>query len=331
MVMPTIADSAVSAAGIFIKVLCAIFVAEAAVMFVLPVILPTTVPDGLWAIVDATLLTAVTAPLLWWLIIAPILKEQVTRREAERELFQTQVKLDLAAKIQKKLLSDSMPLLPGADIAANLTPANSTSGDFYGFPTMPDGSFCFVLADVSGHGIDSALLVAAANAYLRALTQTSQDVGDILTRLNDFLVEQTQEERFITMFLGRIDSATLSLTYASAGHQAYCLDSQTVNILKAGSLPLGLIPGMTIPSSSPLSLQPGQTLLLVTDGIEESASPEGELFGKARMIELIQSHPQLSARETLDLLYREVRGFACEAPQRDDMTAIILKVPRQLV
>jgi sigma-B regulation protein RsbU (phosphoserine phosphatase) len=330
--MPTISDSAVSAAGIFIKVLCAIFVAEAAVMFVLPVILPTTVPDGLWAIVDATLLTAVTAPLLWWLIIAPILKEQVTRREAERELFQTQIKLDLAAKIQKKLLSDSMPLLPGADIAANLTPANSTSGDFYGFPTMPDGSFCFVLADVSGHGIDSALLVAAANAYLRALTQTSQDVGDILTRLNDFLVEQTQEERFITMFLGRIEPETLSLTYASAGHQAYCLDSdKTVNILKAGSLPLGLISGMTIPSSSPLSLQSGQTLLLVTDGIEESASPEGEFFGKARMIELIQSHPQLSARETLDLLYREVRGFACDAPQRDDMTAIILKVPGQLI
>ena len=325
--MRTITTSAVSATGIFIKVLCAIFAAEAAVMLVLPVILPRTAPDEVRAFVDATLLTVVTAPLLWWLIVAPILKEQIIRREAERELFQTQVKLDLAAEIQKKLLSASMPLLPGADFAANLTPANSTSGDFYDFPTMPDGSICFVIADVSGHGIDSALLAAAASAYLRALTQTSQDVGDILTRLNEFLVEQTQEERFITMFLGRIDPKTLSLSYAAAGHQAYHFaNDETVNMLEAGSRPLGVFPGITVPSSGLLSLQAGQTLLLVTDGFEESTNTDGELFGSARLIELVQSHPELSAQETLDLLYREARGFARGTQQRDDMTAIVVKV-----
>ena len=99
-----------------------------------------------------------------------------------------------------------------------------------------------------------------------------------------------------------------------------------MSILEATSPALGIVPGATIPSSGPISLQPGQTLLLVTDGIEESATSDRELFGSQRVIELIQSHERLSSQETLDLLYREARGFASESPQLDDMTVIMLKV-----
>lgn len=319
--------SVVSAARVFIKVLFVVFIVEAAVMFVLPLFLPQTFPDEVRAVVDAALLTAIAAPLLWWVIIEPILKEQNVRQQAELRLAQTHAKLELAAGIQKKLLPRSNPVLPGTDIAAKLTPAESTSGDFYDFPTMPDGSVGFVIADVSGHGIDSAMLVASASAYLRALTRNSRDVGEVLTRLNEFLVQQSQTGRFITLFLGRIDPATMSLFYAAAGHQAYLFDSTGApSVLEATSHPLGLVPDVNIPSSGLIPLLPGQTLLLVTDGIEESATPEGELFGSARVIELIQSHQKLSSQETLDLLQREARGFASGAPQLDDMTAIILKV-----
>jgi sigma-B regulation protein RsbU (phosphoserine phosphatase) len=321
------AASAVSAARVFIKVLCVIFAAEAAVMFVLPVILPRTFPEEVRGIVDAFLLTVVSAPLLWWIIIEPILKEQGVRRRAELLLSQTEAKLHIAAEIQNKLLPKSKPVLPGTDIAAKLAAAESTCGDFYDFPSMPDGSVGIVIADVSGHGIDSALLVASAGAYLRAVCQNSEDVGDILTRLNEFLVEQSQEGRFITLFLGRLDPTTMSFSYAAAGHRAYHFDSdETVNMLEATGPALGLVAGDTVPSSGIISLQPGQTLLLVTDGIEESANREGELFGSNRVIELIQSHQKLSSQETLDLLYREARGFAAGSPQLDDMTAIILKV-----
>ena len=321
------AASAVSAARVFSKVLLVIFTVEVAVMFVLPLILPRTLPAEVRAIVDAALLTATAAPLLWWIVIEPIIKEQEVRRQAELRLAQTQAKLQLAAEIQKKLLPKSEPVLPGTDIAARLTPAECTSGDFYDFPSMSDGSIGIVIADVSGHGIDSALLVASASAYLRALTRSSHDVGDILTRLNEFLVEQSQEGRFITLFLGKIDPSTMSLSYAAAGHRAYHFDTtETVSMLEAASPPLGLVPGVTIPSADPISLRPGETLLWVTDGIEESASPEQELFGSTRVIQLIQSHQRLSSQKTLDLLYREAREFASGEPQLDDMTAIILKV-----
>lgn len=316
-----------SSARVFIKVLFVIFTVEAAVMFILPLVLPRNHTEEFRAVVDAALLTAVAAPLLWWIIIEPILKEQLVRQEAELRLVQTQAKLQLAAEIQKKLLPKTEPVLPGTDIAAKLTPAESTSGDFYDFPSMSDGSIGIVIADVSGHGIDSALIVASASAYLQALTRSSRDVGDILTHLNEFLVNQSQEGRFITLFLGRIDPSTLSLSYAAAGHKAYHFDSTgKVSTLEATSPPLGLVPDLTIPTSGPIPLRPGQTFLLVTDGIEESATPERELFGSARVIELIQSHQRLSSRETLDLLYRKSRGFASDSPQLDDMTAIILKV-----
>ncbi len=316
-----------SVAAIFVKVLCVIFAVEAFIMFILPVIISPSISTKAHAFLDAFLLTVMSAPLLWWVIIEPILREQSVRKQAERTLFETQAKLQIAAEIQKKLLPDAMPVLEGADISAGLKPTEATSGDFYDFLTLPDGSMGIVIADVSGHGIDSAILVAAASAYLRALARTSNDLGEILALLNEFLVEQSEEDRFLTLFFARIDPEKFSLSYAAAGHRAYHFrGNRKVSVLNSTGIPLGLVPGIDIPSKGPIPLERGETLLFLTDGIEEATSPDGELFGSDRVKELIESHRNLSAQDTLDLLYREVRRFSGATPQKDDMTAIVFKV-----
>jgi len=322
---PRVSDTSVI--GVFIRVLCVVFVVETIVMYLLSILMPQSVPELLLSFIDAAILTVVAAPLLWSVIIAPILREHANRLAAERELSQTQAKLQLAAEIQMKLLPEAAPVIPGCDLAASLNSAESTSGDFYDFIPMRDGSLAIVIADVSGHGIDSALLVAAASAYLRALTSMLENVGDILTRLNEFLVARSRKGRFITMFLGRFDPATRSLSYAAAGHRSYLFEGQEqVTTLKGDAPPLGVLAGITVSSSRIDALKPGSTLLLLTDGIEESAAPGGEIFGRARVMELIQAHPHLSSQDLLDLLHEEARRFTGGAVQSDDMTAVALKV-----
>lgn len=316
-----------TATRVFVKVLCIVFVVEVIVMVLLPLIAPARFPTIVQACLDATLLTIFAAPLLLWVIIRPILVEQEVRREAERQLLATHARLDLAADIQRRLLPKSVPVLPGVDVAAKLTPAHATSGDFYDFLSFPDGSVGIAIADVSGHGIDSALLGVSASAYLRALTETIQDPGELLNHLNRFLVEQAQEGRFITMFLARIVPESMSLTYAAAGHRAFLMtDSETVEILDSTCPLLGIMPDIASSTSRSISLRPGQTLVFVTDGIEECTAADGKHFGKERMLALLHSTGSLSSNAMLERLFSETRKFTGGRSQRDDMTAIVLKI-----
>ena len=254
-----------------------------------------------------------------------VLAEHNARLEAESALRSTQVKLRLAAEIQQRLLPKTEPILPGFDIGAILYPSEETSGDFYDFLALPDGSLGIVVADVSGHGIDSAMIMAATSVHLRWLVASSSDIGEVLARLNEFLVEWTPDGCFVTLFFARVDPRDRSFTYASAGHRGYLLDpTGAVKRLDGTCTVLGWQPDLTVPTEPPVEFRPGQTLLIPTDGILEAASPGGDLFGEARALELVRSNGTLSSRETAEKLYRSARRFAQDAPQRDDMTAVIL-------
>lgn len=192
---------------------------------------------------------------------------------------------------------------------------------------MSDGSLGIVIADVSSHGFASALIMVATRRLLRTSAETQTDIGAILTAANRAIAEDTPLGRFVTLLFARIDLRTRTLSYAGAGHLGYVLDAAgAVTILDSTSLPLGIDGTTEVPNGDSLTLMPGQILLLFTDGFPEAMSQQGELFGNARVLDIVHSHRDLSACEILDLLFAEIRKFSHPAQLLDDATAVVLKV-----
>ena len=169
--------------------------------------------------------------------------------------------------------------------------------------------------------------MAETCAYLRALSENCNDVGEVLDRLNDFLTNRTRDDRFVTLFLARLDPASRSFLYAGAGHPCFLFDAAgTMRMLDATGLPLGVMSEASIPVGGPVMLDPGQTLLLITDGVTDATNVEGELFGIERVREVITSNACSSAERTAQMLFEAAHEFARDVPQLDDLTAVVLKL-----
>ena len=234
--------------------------------------------------------------------------------------------LRLARSIQQSFFPDSPPAVPGFDLGGASYAAEETGGDYYDYFQMPGGRIGIVLADVSGHGLGPALVMSQTRAYLQALLPLGLDVGELATRLNDFLLADHQEARFVTLFLAQLDPRDGSFCYASAGHRCYVLGpGDEVEFLDATSVPLGILPGC-VPSAPMRTLRPGQVVLFPTDGVEDTESPQGVPFGVERALDVVRANRHLSAAEIVESLYRSARRFAQDAPQQDDITAVVLKV-----
>ncbi len=222
---------------------------------------------------------------------------QQKRGEADRAAIQA------ARTVQRALFPSDAPCLPGFDIAGAVHPAERVSGDFFDYIPLGQNSVGVVVADVSGHGLGPALLMAQMQAYLHALADSYGDPGELLTRANR-LFATSDSGHFVTMFLGCLDAATHSFVYAAAGHPGYLISSNgTVRVLHATGIPLGV--EVTIPPSSApaIILKPGDTLLVPTDGTEEAMSPEGRMFGREHMLNVVRNNGHKSAAQIVDALF----------------------------
>jgi sigma-B regulation protein RsbU (phosphoserine phosphatase) len=203
-------------------------------------------------------------------------------------------------------------------------------GDCFDFLTLRwegEDYLGVVVADASGHGIGAALLVAQTRAYLRALALTCGDVGTLLTLSNQRLTGDVVTDHFVTLFLLRLDPRTRSLLYSSAGHSpGYVLDrdGRTKAILASTGAPLGIDSANEFPTGPPIALEPGELLLLFTDGIVEAASTEGQRFGLGRTLDIVRAHQHEAPDAILDALFHAVEDFSGHSLQ-DDITAVIIK------
>jgi serine phosphatase RsbU (regulator of sigma subunit) len=144
---------------------------------------------------------------------------------------------------------------------------------------------------------------------------------------NQFLLPHIEDGRFVTLFFARMDPRDRSFTFASAGHEGCRFDpSGKVRPLDASHPPLGFLPEAVIRSVGPLQLEPGQLLLFLTDGIHETVDPQGRDYGIERVLDLVRAHRNREARRIAELLCSSAREHAQGAPQRDDTTAVVLKV-----
>jgi PAS domain S-box-containing protein len=233
--------------------------------------------------------------------------------------------IQAARIVQQALFPSDAPCLPGFDIAGAVRTAEHASGDFFDYISLGQNSLGVLVADVCGHGLGPALLAAQTQAYLRALAESHTDPGELLTQANR-LFAKTDSERFVTMFLCRLDQETRSLVYAGAGHRGYLFHANgEVKVLKSPGLPLGVVDQFTMPSAPPLVLEVGDIILLPTDGIEEAFSPAHGLFGRDRMFEVVRNNREKSAAEIVETLLAAACRFGDGEPQMDDITAVVVK------
>jgi sigma-B regulation protein RsbU (phosphoserine phosphatase) len=257
------------------------------------------------------------------------IRDITERKRAERELRENKEQFRVAREIQQRLFPKSAPNLPAFEIGGASYPAEATGGDYFDYLPMLNQRFGIVLGDVTGHGVGPALLMAETRAYLRVLAGRREDVGEILTRANSVLAEDVGTERFITLFLARLDPQTRSVTYASAGHSTgHVLDAsgKVKALLPRTGIPLGMRPDTQYTASAPINLDPGDIVVLLTDGIEESLGADGTLFGTERALEIVREHRDKPAQQVVEEIYQAVRKFSGSAPQTDDVTAVIVKV-----
>jgi len=257
------------------------------------------------------------------------IRDITMRKRAEREIRESQEQFRVAREIQQRLFPKSAPVLPEFEIAGATYPAEATGGDYFDYLPMLNDRWGIIVADVTGHGVGPALLMAETRAYLRILAGRREDVGEILTRANSVLAEDVGSERFVTLFLARLDPSNRSLVYASAGHAAgYLLDAggNVKQTLARTGVPLGIHPQTTYHPAPEIKLESGDLLLALTDGIEESVGADDTLFGIDRVLDVARAHHGKPAQQIVHALYDASRQFSHDTPQIDDVTAIVIKV-----
>jgi phosphoserine phosphatase RsbU/P len=253
------------------------------------------------------------------------LAEAKRRWEADRQ----REEMRIARQIQQKLFPVAALPLPGFDISGASYPAEATGGDYFDYIPLNDGSLGVVIGDVSGHGFGPALLMAELRAYLRAFILTHTEVGEIVGLLNRALASDAPEGHFATLLLARLDPRTRSFAYVSAGHPfGYVLspDGAVKTLLPSTDMPLGIMPDTSYTAAPAITLEPGEGVLLLTDGIQEAHTLDETLFGVKRTLEIVQANWNRAARQIIDSLYGAVRSFCGATTQFDDMTIIIIKV-----
>ena len=243
--------------------------------------------------------------------------EAATRQRFEQEL-------EVAKLIQQNFLPKQLPDLTGWQVAAYYRPAREVGGDFYDVIPLPDGKVGFVIGDVTDKGVPAALVMAATRSVLRASAQRLIEPGETLERVNEHLCPDMPEKMFVTCLYGVLEPATGRLRFANAGHDLpYVQTADGVVELRARGMPLGLMPGMAYEEKE-TTLQPGDSVLLHSDGVLEAHDPERDMFGSPRLKETMARGPR--GRELIDHVLSDLASFTGpDAEQEDDITMVTLQ------
>jgi serine phosphatase RsbU (regulator of sigma subunit) len=240
--------------------------------------------------------------------------------------------LEIARDIQRSLVPQSAPLIAGVDIAFATRPANTVSGDYYDafIRDQPGGNgrLFLVVADVAGKSIPAALLMATIQASLRSLAVSPLSLSELVRGLNRYACANSLAgARFTTAFLSEWDSATQTLTYINAGHNAPIVKrcSGLIERLEAGGLPLGILAegGYDL---GQIVLDSGDMLVVFTDGVVEAENSSEAEFGEPRLLECVKTVPPQTANEALRAILSAVDAFVGHTRQHDDITSLILLV-----
>ena len=241
-------------------------------------------------------------------------------RDLERELL-------LAQGVQRELLPQQVPEIPGLQIAAYSRPAQIVSGDFFDFYRFEDGRAGVVVADVAGHGLSASLHMAGLQSLLRAMVPTSRSPGEVLSRIHRLYRHNFRFTTFVSVFLMAVDLARQEFSYVNAGHNPPALvrlDPEGLTWLMPTAPALGLTEEAEYAERT-APFGEGDMLTLYTDGIPESFDLKGAQFGQARLEALLRMAAGVPAPEAVRIVREELQGFIGGNPPSDDITLIVLR------
>jgi serine phosphatase RsbU (regulator of sigma subunit) len=245
--------------------------------------------------------------------------------------------LEVAEEVQQNLLPQNNPNIPGFDIAGASLYCDETGGDYYDFlkhSQDSSGRFSIVVGDVSGHGIEAALLMTTARALIRSEAFHSSNVSQVVNEVNRHLAFDVQDTgRFMTLFYLTCDPANRSLHWIRAGHDpAIFFDpaTDTFEELHGPGLALGVDENWQYRENEKTGLAKGQVILIGTDGIWEARNPQGKLFGKAPIHDIIRQSAALSASQILDTIFEAWDLFKQGLRAEDDITLVVIKVDEDI-
>jgi len=244
--------------------------------------------------------------------------------------------LEIARDIQQWLVPANPPDVPGLKIAFAARPANTVAGDFYDVFARQDNpqaassqtpKFLIAVADVAGKSIPAALLMATFQASLKTLSAIPCPLSDLTQGMNRYACSNSQDgRRFTTAFLSEFDPSARALTYVNAGHNAPIVqrESGAVEHLSEGGLPLGILIDGQYPSAT-ITLQPGDWLVIFTDGLVEAVNATDEEFGEPRLLAILRTNSHLGPQDLLKRVMAELETFVGATAQHDDITCVVIK------
>lgn len=257
-------------------------------------------------------------------LLASLYRLRNQLRASRMELARKEAELTFAREVQRLLFPRQFPECRGLEFAATCIPARGISGDYYDVMQFPNGHLSFAIADISGKGISAAILMANLQALLRTLAQTLRSPCEIASTLNNHLLEVTGESKFATLFYAEWNPAERRVRYVNAGHHPPILTgSARGNRLMNGGFPIGLFPDTEFQEGEVL-LQPGDMLVLYSDGITEASTRRGEEFGEQRLEKLIAENADRSLLEIEKRVMNAVEEWSGKEPE-DDMTLLIVR------
>jgi serine phosphatase RsbU (regulator of sigma subunit) len=259
--------------------------------------------------------------------VASIKIENATLAEERLEKRRLQEELKVASEIQMRLQPACPPPISGYSICAYSIPSREIGGDYYDYiERKRQGRMALALGDVSGKGIGAALLMSSLHAALRAQTQTSHPIREMMAHLNDYIAENSPENKFLTLFYSELDPLTGDLYFANAGHNPpiLCRATGQLERLDATGLPIGILADSTYTEGC-TRLWPGDALVVYSDGITESVNLADEEFGEERLIAVVQKNLTSSSSKIRDRIDEALSRFVGTAAPVDDMTLLILK------
>ena len=247
--------------------------------------------------------------------------------ESRDKLVALQNELSVANKMQQSILPTSFPTGRGFEIFGSMKPARDVGGDFFDVLSLEDGRIGLVVADVSDKGVPAALFMMSSRTLLKGAAIGLDAPGKVLSEVNQLLQEENDAAMFVTVFYATFDPKSGELAYANGGHNTPLVvhaDGSSTVIPPTGGIALGVVPDFTYEESS-MTLQPGDRVVLYTDGVTEAENDHSDQFGLERLCEVFTSGTPTDARATNEAVFDAVEAFAGEAPQFDDVTCLTLR------
>ena len=243
------------------------------------------------------------------------------------QLVALQNELSVASKMQQSILPTHFPESAHYQIFANMEPARSVGGDFFDVVSLENECIGMTVADVSDKGVPAALFMMSTRTLIKGAAIGSGGPGDVLREVNNLLFEDNETEMFVTVLYAEYNPATGEFVYASGGHDPPLLvkpDGSSTNLPLTGGIALGLLPDLDYRQNS-VFLEPGDTIVLYTDGVSEAMDSTEEQFGLERLRAAVAADPGGDAETANEIVFDAVSEFVGDNPASDDITCLTFR------